>query len=181
MARTKPGEERRADLLDAAEALLVARGDDRFTIDDIVGGAGVAKGTFYLYFANKGELFVALKERFVQSFSDEQCAAARATGGAEGIVRWLQVGVDTYLREADLHDVLFRLPTPASFVVPNTIVSDLHALLLELHTPPAAPAVTATLLYYLMHGGTDHIRDAPQDEASVRAELQRLCLAALQQ
>ena len=56
--------ERRTELLDAAERLFVARGVDGVTVADIALEAGVAKGSFYVYFASRDELLGALNARF---------------------------------------------------------------------------------------------------------------------
>jgi AcrR family transcriptional regulator len=53
-------ESRPAELLDAALDLFVERGYAATRLDDIAARAGVSKGTLYLYFANKEELFKAL-------------------------------------------------------------------------------------------------------------------------
>lgn len=44
-------------LLDAAKNCFLNKGIDNTTIDDIVNQAKVAKGTFYLYFHNKRDIF----------------------------------------------------------------------------------------------------------------------------
>ena len=56
--------ERRAQILAAARVLFVRRGYHQTTIDDIVAEAGVARGTFYLYFEDKRAVFADLIERF---------------------------------------------------------------------------------------------------------------------
>jgi AcrR family transcriptional regulator len=53
-------ESRPAELLDAALDLFVERGYAATRLDDIASRAGVSKGTLYLYFANKEDLFKAL-------------------------------------------------------------------------------------------------------------------------
>jgi AcrR family transcriptional regulator len=53
-------ERRPAELLSAALDLFVERGYAATRLDDIASRAGVSKGTLYLYFANKEELFKAL-------------------------------------------------------------------------------------------------------------------------
>jgi AcrR family transcriptional regulator len=53
-------ESRPAELLAAALDLFVERGYAATRLDDIAARAGVSKGTLYLYFANKEELFKAL-------------------------------------------------------------------------------------------------------------------------
>ena len=52
--------ERIKSLIDAALRLFLERGIDAVTIDDITQATGVAKGTFYRYFADKGALVDAL-------------------------------------------------------------------------------------------------------------------------
>jgi AcrR family transcriptional regulator len=48
------------ELLDAALDLFVERGFTATRLDDVAARAGVSKGTLYLYFANKEELFKAV-------------------------------------------------------------------------------------------------------------------------
>jgi AcrR family transcriptional regulator len=52
--------QRAAQLADAALPLLLERGVDAVTIDDVTRAAGVAKGSFYRYFGGKEELVAAL-------------------------------------------------------------------------------------------------------------------------
>ena len=54
LARKK--EEKRQRLLDSAHSLFVAHGISGTSISQICEKAGVAKGTFYLYFQNKEEI-----------------------------------------------------------------------------------------------------------------------------
>jgi AcrR family transcriptional regulator len=62
---TKQPDVRRQELMDAAVRVFVDKGMARTTVSDITQAAGVAKGTFYLYFTSKESLLGALKERFV--------------------------------------------------------------------------------------------------------------------
>ena len=64
---SKPPEERREDILDAAVRTFADRGIAGATIAEIARDAGVAKGTFYLYFDSKEQLVGALKERMVDA------------------------------------------------------------------------------------------------------------------
>ena len=59
----RQGAETRAKLLDAAVPALAEKGYHAARVDDIVRMAGVSHGTFYLYFANKEDLFRTLAER----------------------------------------------------------------------------------------------------------------------
>ena len=66
--------ERRAEILTAARDVFTKRGYHRATVDDIVAAAGVARGTFYLYFEDKRSVFAELIDRF---FSRINMAIAR--------------------------------------------------------------------------------------------------------
>lgn len=82
-------ERRRGDLLDAAARLFAAEGVEATSVAAIAEAAGVAKGSFYRYFASREELIAALKARFI----DE--VLAEVTGFAD------RVGVDDWWRLAD--------------------------------------------------------------------------------
>jgi AcrR family transcriptional regulator len=59
-------EARRAVILEAALQMFGQYGYRRTSMDDIAGEAGIAKGTIYLSFASKEEVFQALSERLAQ-------------------------------------------------------------------------------------------------------------------
>src|SRR3954449_12782086 len=56
-------QERGQRILDAAATLILRWGYNKTTIDDIARQAGVAKGTIYLHWKTRDELFVALIKR----------------------------------------------------------------------------------------------------------------------
>src|SRR5579859_5491274 len=92
--RTKPG--RRADLLAAARAILAEKGLEATTVSEIVARAGVAQGTFYLYFASKTALIPALnREMNAHILSALREATVSATSAAEVV----QQGVMAAFRE----------------------------------------------------------------------------------
>ncbi len=62
---------RPAELLAAALALFVEKGYAGTRLDDVAARAGVSKGTLYLYFANKEELFKAVvRENIVRNIAE---------------------------------------------------------------------------------------------------------------
>lgn len=82
--RTRRSETRRDELLDAADVLFCARGVGATAVSDITDRAGVAKGTFYLYFDSKDHLVAALKERLLAGMSEVVAATLeRARDGFE--------------------------------------------------------------------------------------------------
>jgi len=64
MPRVHDREARRAELVSAAATVFAERGLDSATVGDIVKAAGVAQGTFYLYFDSKDDAVLAVAERF---------------------------------------------------------------------------------------------------------------------
>jgi AcrR family transcriptional regulator len=59
----KPVPEKHADILSAAVKLFSERGYEPTTVDEIAARAGVGKGTIYLYFENKEQIFRAVIEQ----------------------------------------------------------------------------------------------------------------------
>ena len=63
--RSATPEARRAAILDAALEEFTARGYEGARLDDVAKRAGIAKGTIYLYFADKEALFQDLVRSMV--------------------------------------------------------------------------------------------------------------------
>ena len=68
-------------ILSAAVKLFPQFGFRRTSMDDIAREAGVAKGTLYLYFAGKAEVFRAMQQRNFED-AEARCEAAEAEGGS---------------------------------------------------------------------------------------------------
>jgi AcrR family transcriptional regulator len=64
------GLDRRGQLLAAAQAVFAKKGYEDATVAEIVGRAGVAQGTFYLYFPGKESLAGAFAELLSESFAE---------------------------------------------------------------------------------------------------------------
>lgn len=61
---------KREQILDGAWRMFRNKGFDASSMNDITREAGVSKGTIYVYFANKEELFAALIDRHRKEFAD---------------------------------------------------------------------------------------------------------------
>ena len=68
-------QEKRRALLDAAYELFLERGTAKTSVEDITSRAKVGKGTFYLYFRDKGAVMQALLGRVSYQLLSEACAA----------------------------------------------------------------------------------------------------------
>ena len=62
--------DRRTQLLSAARTVFARKGYDEATVSEIVGRAGVAQGTFYLYFPGKESLAGAFAETLSERFAE---------------------------------------------------------------------------------------------------------------
>ena len=84
MARTvKNPDVRRNEIIDVAQGLFLSKGYENTSVQDVLDGAGIAKGTFYHYFSSKLELLDSLVERMSEAtlmsvepiVSDDQLSA----------------------------------------------------------------------------------------------------------
>ena len=77
MRIVKNPEERRNEILDAAEILFITKGYAKTTINEILQTLGIAKGTLYHYFKSKEELLDAIIGRII-SQGEEKAQAILA-------------------------------------------------------------------------------------------------------
>lgn len=56
-------EQRKNDIIDAAERVFFSKGHENATMDDVAEEAELSKGTLYLYFKNKEDLYLAIHLR----------------------------------------------------------------------------------------------------------------------
>lgn len=66
MRITKDYDERRNEILDAAERLFSTKGYEKCTVNDILNEVSIAKGTFYYYFKSKKEVLEAIVSRYTK-------------------------------------------------------------------------------------------------------------------
>lgn len=78
----KDADVRRDELLDTALSLFLEHGYERTSVEQITSAVGVAKGTFYHYFASKQDLLEQLVERFTDDLFTQIEVALEATGGS---------------------------------------------------------------------------------------------------
>lgn len=96
--KTKPRWERRKDarpqeLLAAALDLFVERGYAATRLDDVAARAGVSKGTLYLYFTSKEDLFKAVvRENVVPIIGEAEETFAGYQGSSADLFRHMMLG-----------------------------------------------------------------------------------------
>ncbi len=185
--RTKPPEERRDELINAAQRLFLEQGVGPTTIEQITSGADVAKGTFYLYFSAKEDIVAALGERFAQELLARIKAAIAAESKEDWtgkLATWARAAVAGYLDSIRLHDIVFngssRPPTREGLV--NNIIIDHLVELLQAGVDAGAwlvddPRSTAVFLFSGLHGVVDkYATEKRVNRSRLAHKLEQLCL-----
>lgn len=127
MRRTKRDvvtEFRSAQILRAAEEVFAESGYAGATIAEIARVAGVAKGTIYLYFRSKDEIYSATHEHYV---AELRAVTEAAVAAAEGFAAKLRAFVESKLRFCTAHRAFFSLYL--SQPVPRDVPAELKARL----------------------------------------------------
>lgn len=180
-ARTARGNRTRTKLLEAAEAVFAEVGYHEASIVKITEAAGVAQGTFYLYFAGKKQVFDELVEdlnrRVRRSMSE---ASLAATGRAQAE----RAGFRAFFRFTADHPALYRIIRQAEFVSPDALhlhydrivdgyVTGLRQAMADGEVLAADPEVLAWALMgigemvglrWVLWGDTERVPDAVIDE-----------------
>ena len=115
---TKRGAATRRRLLDAAEECFADTGYHEASVVKITEAAGVAQGTFYLYFASKRDIFDELVRdlnRRVRHAMKEASAQGATRREAE------LLGFQAYFRFTAEHTALYRIIRQAEFVSPEML------------------------------------------------------------
>lgn len=97
---------RRAEILEAARRVCAARGFHDMTVDEIAAHAGMAKGTVYLYFRSKHEIYWAMLDAIVTDLALRLQDEMRKGHTLEDQVYRL---VATHMRYFEEHRDLLRL------------------------------------------------------------------------
>lgn len=171
MSERKPAAERTADLLEAAERILER--SRRVTVSEIAREAGIASGTFYLYFPSKAHLEAALIERFMQDYTAQ---AERLVAGDEPLPERLSRTLSGMVEYSLDHAAVLQLqvshtPTGATRDILSVGIDRIKQVLTDAlgaeESGITDPATTAALLY---HGVEGVIRNAIAFERDLDAD-----------
>jgi AcrR family transcriptional regulator len=122
---TRRGAATRQRLLEAAENVFAELGYHEASIVKITEAAGVAQGTFYLYFSSKQEIF----EELVRDLN-RRVRHAMAEGAERGRTRREAelLGFRGYFEFTAQHGALYRIIRQAEFVSPQTLHDHYQAI-----------------------------------------------------
>jgi AcrR family transcriptional regulator len=166
-------------LLDAGSAVFAQRGYHAARVDDIVKLAKTSHGTFYLYFANKEDLFRALATevaREMMAHAESLPSIDRGDAGRRDLRAWLEHFTELYERygavirawtEAEIGGSEFgRLGTDVFTEFARVLANRVRDISPELD-PVVAALAFATMIerfnYYVITRQVDVDRDAMLD------------------
>jgi AcrR family transcriptional regulator len=111
--KTKRGRQTRNKLLQAAEIEFGDKGYHEAAISGITGRAGVALGTFYIYFSSKEEIFRALVAHM--GVETRHWIAERVGDSPDRLTAERQ-GIEAFIEFVRRHPNVYRIVTEAQFV-----------------------------------------------------------------
>lgn len=124
-------------LLQAAEKVLSDYGYHDASIVKITEAAGVAQGTFYLYFSNKKEIFDAVVADLNRQVRHAMTESAR---GATSRLEAERLGFAGFFRFTAEHPALYRVIRQAEFVSPGALRNH-YEKVAEGYIPPLLDAM----------------------------------------
>ncbi len=95
-----------AEILAAARKVFATKGFRDATVDDIAAEAGIAKGTVYLYYPSKKEMYLAALKQGLEELRQRTGAAMQAAAGAQAKLRAF---VRTRMEYAEANRDFFRI------------------------------------------------------------------------
>ncbi len=106
--RTESEAVRRAQLLRAARKVFRAKGYDGASVSEIVREAGVAQGTFYLYFPSKRDAAVSLRHGLMDTMAQAVVRAVKSrTSFEDRLESMIAAGFKVARKNADLFRLAF--------------------------------------------------------------------------
>lgn len=167
--KRRGGDQRTADIIDAALQLFSEQGYARTRLEDIAEKAGISTATIYLYFENKDDLFYALiREKVVPHVDRTEQIIAQHRGTSSDLLRNIIVSLGSMMATPPLGPAIKLLvaesssfPHVAAFYREQVIERGLNNLMQAIQAGietgefrACDPKVTATLVIFplLMHG-----------------------------
>ncbi len=99
-------QQRRAAILSAAQELFSERGFKGTTMQEISGRAGLSKGTVYLYFKSKDELYLSVCTMGIAGFGERLQMAGNSARGLEERIKAVYLA---YIRYSLQEPAVFRV------------------------------------------------------------------------
>lgn len=107
--RPDVSEERKNQIMNAAEKIFTRKGLDDARMDDIAGETGLSKGTLYLYYKSKDDLIIAILDRIFQGvFKQLDSRKVIQLSPTEAITQFTEEAIRDYKRMMRLMPVAYE-------------------------------------------------------------------------
>ena len=168
-------EARKLEIVEAAERLLRVPGA-QVRVEDVVREAGVAKGTFFLYFPTWDDLLESIRDRLVAEFAATHPLPTEVEGPVDwpALVDWLSTAfIDFTLPRRGLGEAIFHSDFAERRPLADNGVTQLAAIIRAGQEAqafgPVDPDPTARLLFAATHEAADAIAEGADREAMLAA------------
>jgi AcrR family transcriptional regulator len=161
---------RRSAILKAARKVFARRGFDGATMDDVAEACSIAKGTLYLYFKSKRQIYLGVLKEDLQLLREETARAIAGAGTGTGKVRaFITARFDFFERHRDFFRI-YNSDISAVFITAHPIQKDIREFYLE-----QAGILTAIIAGAIRDG---ELRDVPAEAAAFAIyDMTRACIA----
>jgi len=127
--RLREKEKRRNDIIDAAEQVFFSKGYEWATMDDVAERAELSKGTLYLYFRSKEDLYLGITLRGLEILQDMFLDAVRRNGrGIDQIYAIGQAYCDFARKHRNYFNSLMRFHSDIIGRITEASLSESHSL-----------------------------------------------------
>lgn len=177
-------EARKLEIIEAAERLLAAEGA-RVRVEDVVREAGIAKGTFFLYFPTWDDLLETVRQRLVSAFDTANPLPTEAQGPIDwpGLVESQAAAfIDWTLSRQGFGDAVFHSDFAERRPLADNAILRISAVIRAGQEAgafgPVDPDPTARLLFAAIHESADAVAGGA-DRAKTVAALNSLLRRSL--
>jgi AcrR family transcriptional regulator len=182
----KAADIRRAELLDAAIRVFARDGFDA-PVSAITEEAGVAKGTFYLYFKTRDDLLYALRDRFNEHLAAEITRLRPPTEAGSWVAfleRLVKRAIALQVENHQLHGIVRRAPHATGDTHTQDPIRERLRLLLAEGVVAGGldirdSGATADLVYEVLHAAGDQATEQPDRVAAITRAAQDLVVRGL--
>jgi len=107
--------ERRFQIMDAAERVFLQTGVEHATMDHIARAANVSKGSLYLCFKDRDDLYLSIAQRAVDDLIEREEEVQQQMASSSGY-EWFEAGLRCYVRYALEYQNRFRVAMSWMFI-----------------------------------------------------------------
>lgn len=125
--RIKEKDSRKKQILKSARALFFKKGFNKVTVDEIAKASELGKGSIYLYFDSKEEIYAQILLNDIDSFNRQVSALLeKQEKASELLIEFSNIYIDFFLSDSELFRILMAyMLQPAKMNLPEKLNSQI--------------------------------------------------------